>query len=40
MLTQIKTAISRSHTTLLQDAAGAVSLVVMLMVALHLPAVF
>ncbi|CUH41461.1 MULTISPECIES: hypothetical protein [Ruegeria] len=40
MLTQIKTAISRSHSTLLQDAAGAVSLVVMLVVALHLPGAF
>ncbi|WP_269150150.1 hypothetical protein [Ruegeria lacuscaerulensis] len=40
MLTQIKTAISRSHATLLQDAAGAVSLVVILMVALHLPGAF
>ena len=37
MLTQIKTALSRSQATILQDAAGAVSLVVMLMVALHLP---
>ena len=40
MLSQIKTAISRSQSTLLQDAAGAVSLVVMLMVALHLPGAF
>ena len=40
MLTQIKTAISRSQSTLLQDAVGAVSLVVMLMVALHLPGAF
>ncbi|WP_272871073.1 hypothetical protein [Ruegeria lacuscaerulensis] len=40
MLTQIKTAISRSHATLLQDAAGAVSLVVILMVALHVPGTF
>ncbi|WP_424833698.1 hypothetical protein [Ruegeria sp.] len=37
MLTQIKTAFSRSQATLLQDVAGVVSLVVMLMVALHLP---
>ncbi|MDX1743035.1 MAG: hypothetical protein R3186_05500 [Ruegeria sp.] len=40
MLTQIKTTLSRSQSTILQDAAGAVSLVVMLMVALHLPGVF
>ncbi|WP_272871495.1 hypothetical protein [Ruegeria lacuscaerulensis] len=40
MLTQIKTAISRSQSTLLQDAVGAVSLIVMLMVALHLPGAF
>ncbi|MFY2826511.1 hypothetical protein [Ruegeria sp. MALMAid1280] len=40
MLTQIKTAISRSQSTLVQDAVGAVSLVVMLMVALHLPGTF
>jgi hypothetical protein len=40
MLTQIKTAISRSQSTLLQDALGAVSLVVMLMVALHMPGTF
>ncbi len=37
MLTQIKTALTRSQDTLLQDAAGAASLVVMLVVALHLP---
>lgn len=40
MLTQIKTAITRSQSTLLQDAVGAVSLVVMLMVGLHLPGAF
>lgn len=40
MLTQIKTAFSRSQATLVQDAAGALSLVVMLVVALHLPAGF
>ncbi|CAD0185686.1 hypothetical protein RUESEDTHA_02581 [Ruegeria sp. THAF57] len=40
MLTQIKTAITRSQSTILQDAAGAVSLVVILMVALHLPGAF
>ncbi len=40
MLTQIKTAFSRSQSTILQDAAGAISLVVMLVVALHLPTGF
>lgn len=40
MLTQIKTAFSRSHTTILQDVAGVASLVVILMVALHLPVGF
>ena len=37
MLSQIKTAFTRSQSTILQDAAGAVSLVVMLVAALHLP---
>lgn len=40
MLSQIKTAFTRSQSTFLQDAAGAVSLVVMLVVALHLPSGF
>lgn len=40
MLTQIKTAFSRAQSTILQDAVGVVSLVVMLMVALHLPVGF
>lgn len=40
MLTQIKTALTRSADTLLQDAVGAASLVVMLVVALHLPGMF
>ncbi len=40
MLTQIKTAVTRSQSRLLQDAAGAASLVVMLLVALHLPVGF
>ena len=40
MLTQIKTALSRSQSTILQDTAGAVSLIVMLIVALHLPGTF
>ncbi len=37
MVTQFKSALRNSHTTLLQDAIGAASLVVMLVVALHLP---
>ena len=37
MLTEIKSALSRSQATLLQDALGAASLVVMLIAALHLP---
>lgn len=40
MLTQIKMTLSRSQSTILQDAAGALSLLVMLMVALHIPGVF
>lgn len=40
MLTQIKAVFNRSHPTILQDAVGVVSLVVMLMVALHLPVGF
>ncbi|WP_256367812.1 MULTISPECIES: hypothetical protein [unclassified Ruegeria] len=40
MLTQIKSAFSRSQATFIQDAAGAVSLVVILMVALHMPTGF
>ncbi|MCX8954713.1 hypothetical protein OU790_14890 [Ruegeria sp. NA] len=40
MLTQIKTAFSRAQSTILQDAVGVLSLVVMLMVALHLPVGF
>ncbi|SMO42434.1 hypothetical protein SAMN06265380_101613 [Ruegeria faecimaris] len=40
MLTQIKTTLNRSQSTLLQDAAGAVALVVILMVALHLPGTY
>ena len=40
MLTQIKTAFNRSQSTIFQDAVGVVSLVVMLMVALHLPVGF
>ncbi|MEM9639377.1 MAG: hypothetical protein AAGA94_17135 [Pseudomonadota bacterium] len=37
MLTQIKAIASRSQATLLQDAAGATALIVMLLVGLHLP---
>ncbi|WP_281253231.1 hypothetical protein [Puniceibacterium sediminis] len=38
MLDQIRTAIHRSQETLLPDAIGALSLIVMLVVGLHLPA--
>lgn len=37
-LTTIKSIATRSRATLLQDAAGAAALVVMLVVSLHLPA--
>lgn len=37
MFRQIKAAMDQSRDTLLQDAIGAASLVVMLVVALHLP---
>ena len=37
MFTQIKTVIRNSQSTLLQDAIGAASLVVMMIVALHIP---
>jgi len=40
MLTQIKTAFNRSQATILQDVAGAASLVVILMVGLYLPVGF
>ncbi|WP_256368419.1 MULTISPECIES: hypothetical protein [unclassified Ruegeria] len=40
MLTQIKTAFSRAQSTILQDAVGVMSLVVILMVTLHLPVGF
>lgn len=39
MLAQIATALHRSRNTLLADAVGATALVVMLMVALHLPGI-
>lgn len=37
MMTQIRTTYRRSHATLLQDGLGAAALVIMLIVALHLP---
>lgn len=37
MLKDIRTVMRRSQSTLLQDAIGASALVVMLMVALHIP---
>lgn len=37
MMTQIKEVLHRSRATLLQDAAGAAALMVMLVVALYLP---
>ncbi|WP_275411521.1 hypothetical protein [Shimia biformata] len=37
MMTQIKTAITNSRETLFADSLGAVALVVMLIVALHVP---
>ncbi|MEL7098998.1 MAG: hypothetical protein AAGM84_09240 [Pseudomonadota bacterium] len=39
-LRQIKALTSRVEATLLQDAAGAAALMVILVVGLHLPAVF
>ncbi|MEN8893455.1 hypothetical protein [Planktotalea arctica] len=37
MMDQIKTVIARADRTLVQDAIGAVSLMTILMVALHIP---
>ncbi len=37
MLTEIKSVLSRTQHTLIQDSLGAASLVVMLLVGLHLP---
>ncbi len=37
MMTQIKTVIRNSRTTLVQDAFGAGALVVMMLIALHVP---
>ncbi len=39
MMTQIKTILDRNEATLVQDAIGAVSIAVILLVALHLPAI-
>ncbi|MGR3759289.1 hypothetical protein ACUXV3_04055 [Roseobacteraceae bacterium NS-SX3] len=40
MLAQIKTTLHNAQPTLLQDAIGAASLMVMLVAALHLPGLF
>ena len=40
MIDTVKTALDRQTGTLWQDALGAVSLVVILVCALHLPAIF
>jgi hypothetical protein len=40
MISQIRATLERSRDTLLQDAAGAAALIVMLVVALHLPGLF
>lgn len=40
MMDQIKTTLQQSRDTLLQDAIGLASLIVMLVIALHLPGVF
>ncbi len=37
MMTQLKTTLHNAQSTLLQDALGAAALIVMLVVALHLP---
>lgn len=37
MISELKAVLTRSRATLVQDAAGAASLVVMMLVALHLP---
>ena len=39
-MTEIRNAFTRSRATLAQDAAGVAALVVMLLVALHLPGAF
>ncbi len=38
MMDQVKTVVARAKGTLLQDAIGAVSLMTIFMVALHIPA--
>ncbi|WP_267128386.1 hypothetical protein [Profundibacter amoris] len=40
MLAEIKTVYARSHATLLQDAAGAAALIIMLGAALYIPGLF
>ncbi len=40
MLTELAAALRRSAPTLASDAAGALSLIVLLMAGLHLPALF
>ncbi|WP_282103097.1 MULTISPECIES: hypothetical protein [unclassified Leisingera] len=40
MIAQIKTTMQNAHSTLLEDAVGAASLIVMLVAALHLPGLF
>ncbi|SMR71844.1 hypothetical protein SAMN04488030_1179 [Aliiroseovarius halocynthiae] len=37
MLNDVKIALSRSHTTIVSDTLGAISLLVLLLGALHLP---
>ena len=39
MMTQIKTVIRNSRTTLIQDAIWGVALIVMMLVALHVPGI-
>ncbi len=39
MMTQVRTVIRNSRTTLIQDAVGAGALVVMMLVALHVPGI-
>lgn len=40
MMIQLKTTLQNAQSTLLQDAIGAASLMVMMIVALHLPGFF
>ncbi|SHJ25663.1 hypothetical protein SAMN05444000_106149 [Shimia gijangensis] len=39
MMTQIKNVIRNSRSTLIQDSFGAVALIVMMLVALHVPGI-